>query len=558
MKRLLMIVVVLGACVGIAAAQPSVAAFVNGASNLLPPLPNSGVAQGSIFIIYGSNMGPASLVKAGGTLPWPANLSGTTASVTVNGTTVNLPLYYTLATQVAGLLPSSTPVGTGTITVSYNNQNSVTAPITVVAHGVGIFTAVSNGTGPAILTDPVTSDPSKFVITSTNAANPGQLVDIWATGMGPVTGNDSTTPGPVQDMTASLGVKVWVGATSANVAYSGRSGCCIGEDQIRFTVPSGISGCSVPLTVQIGNFISNATTMPIATSGKTCTISNPAVPPSVLQTLLGKSQVSFGGVFLSRSISVGASLLPGFPATTTKSDDGSASFLKFSVNAAQAQSLVDTTPIGACLVTTFTSTNANPYASFTYTSLDAGAQITVNGPGGTQTLAKLTSGGITAYSAQFSNSASYLNAGNYTVTGPGGPDVGSFSVPLTIATPLVWTNQSAITTAGVTRASGVTVNWTGGDPSSTVTITGSSYQSTGTTTIVGASFTCQAPVSALTFTVPPPVLLALPPSGTIAGIPFPGTLGVSNGGAPVTFTATGLDYGYVQFTASNSISVTYN
>ena len=226
--------------------------------------------------------------------------------------------------------------------------------------------------------------------------------------------------------------------------------------------------------------------------------------------------------------------------------------------AAQAQSLVDTTPIGACLVTTFTSTNANPYASFTYTSLDAGAQITVNGPGGTQTLAKLTSGGITAYSAQFSNSASYLNAGNYTVTGPGGPDVGSFSVPLTIATPLVWTNQSAITTAGVTRASGVTVNWTGGDPSSTVTITGSSYQSTGTTTIVGASFTCQAPVSALTFTVPPPVLLALPPSGTIAGIPFPGTLGVSNGGAPVTFTATGLDYGYVQFTASNSISVTYN
>jgi uncharacterized protein (TIGR03437 family) len=56
---------------------------------------------------------------------------------------------YTSATQVAALLPANTPTGKGTITVTYNDQTSEQAPITVVANNLGIFTIDSSGGVPA-------------------------------------------------------------------------------------------------------------------------------------------------------------------------------------------------------------------------------------------------------------------------------------------------------------------------------------------------------------------------------------------------------------------------
>jgi uncharacterized protein (TIGR03437 family) len=78
-----------------------------------------GTAQGSIFIVYGSAMGPSAIV-VGTTLPLQTTLSGTSIQVTVGGTTVNALMVYTLESQLAAVLPSNTPVGTGTLTVTYN------------------------------------------------------------------------------------------------------------------------------------------------------------------------------------------------------------------------------------------------------------------------------------------------------------------------------------------------------------------------------------------------------------------------------------------------------
>src|SRR5579863_6646657 len=123
---------------GILAAVPTVAApsiaaqgVKNAASFSDPRLPNGSVAQGSIFNIFGSAMGPATISYAT-SLPLPTTLSGTSISVTVNGTTEQCVMFYTSAGQVAAILPSTTPIGTGTITVSYNGSPSPTAPVTVV------------------------------------------------------------------------------------------------------------------------------------------------------------------------------------------------------------------------------------------------------------------------------------------------------------------------------------------------------------------------------------------------------------------------------------------
>jgi uncharacterized protein (TIGR03437 family) len=100
----------------VASAQPVLnqGGVINAASYGLDGMPNGGVAQGSMFLIYGSKMGPATLVLA--TPPLQKSLSGTSVKVTSGGITVDAYIYYTFAGLVAAVLPSTTPVGTATLT----------------------------------------------------------------------------------------------------------------------------------------------------------------------------------------------------------------------------------------------------------------------------------------------------------------------------------------------------------------------------------------------------------------------------------------------------------
>ena len=74
--------------------NPSITGVVNVASNIPPGLPNYAVAQGSLFGIYGGNLGPATLTVANLPLPTTAGLGGTTVTFGVNGTTVTAPIYF--------------------------------------------------------------------------------------------------------------------------------------------------------------------------------------------------------------------------------------------------------------------------------------------------------------------------------------------------------------------------------------------------------------------------------------------------------------------------------
>jgi len=58
------------------AQNPAPVSVQNPASNILPGLPNFGIAQGSIFVVYGTNLGP-STISVAPSLPLPAALSGT-------------------------------------------------------------------------------------------------------------------------------------------------------------------------------------------------------------------------------------------------------------------------------------------------------------------------------------------------------------------------------------------------------------------------------------------------------------------------------------------------
>ena len=64
-------------------AQPVInsGSVVNSASYLSQGLPGSGIAQGSIFTIKGSGLGPGTMVQSG--LPLSTSLAGTSVKVTV-------------------------------------------------------------------------------------------------------------------------------------------------------------------------------------------------------------------------------------------------------------------------------------------------------------------------------------------------------------------------------------------------------------------------------------------------------------------------------------------
>jgi uncharacterized protein (TIGR03437 family) len=542
----------LGFFAAAALAQPTITGVTNGASYIPNGLPNAGVARGALFVIKGSNLGPASFVVAS-EFPLQTTIAGTSVRVTVGATSVAAIMYYAGASQVAAILPSSVPTGSGTLTVTANGQTSAPAPIVVVQNALGIFTANSSGAGDAIAT------LGTGFVTPTNAPNPGETVVLWGTGLGPVT-SDETRPAVQSDLT-DIPVEAFIGGKQANVVFRGRNGCCSSVDTIYVQIPSGVSGCATPVTLKIGNLVSNTVTIPIAASGRFCTLTNPSISTSDLLNWYSKGTFTFGGVSLIRTsvttqpTTVGPVTLPG---GTTRSDAGGGAFTKITVApGAFGSGSLDLSAYGACVVTSYA--NSAIPAAVSSQSLDAGASIGVNGPGGSKTLARSTIAGNIFYSGSFDTTGTYLSAGQYTISGPGGPDVGSFTSTLTLAPPLTWTNQTTITS--VTRANGVTVNWSGGDPAGYVQITGTSFLTTSGTNTVGASFTCNAKTSDGSFTVPSVVLLALPASGsTSAGgfsVPIPGTLSVSGVSGFARFQATGLDFGVLSSFVSNTSTVTY-
>lgn len=194
--------------------------------------------------------------------------------------------------------------------------------------------------------------------------------------------------------------------------------------------------------------------------------------------------------------------------------------------------------LGSCIV--YQQGPVAPVNPFQLAGLNPGT-VSVTGANGTQALSGLPSGpGL--YTAALTSGFLPPTAGSFMFNGLGGTDVQPFNAALDFPNPLSWTNSSAAGT--ITRAQGLTVNWTGGDPGTYVQISGSA-------TTVGATvfFICDAPVSPATFTVPPAVLLALPAAG--------GGLQVSNFTNPKSFSATGLDFGYAASYVSAFVSTTY-
>ena len=237
-------------------------ATYNAASYAPFGLPNAAIARGSVFTVFGENLGPAQSPVL--TFPLSSMLGGVSISVTQSGVVTQCFPIYVSATQVNAVMPSTVTAGLATLRLIYQSVKSNAITIQIGNSSPGVFAVSSGGFGPGIVQNYVSATSQPINSLATPAA-PGQVITIWGTGLGPVTFPDNVAP---KAGNVATPVSVTIGGQPASVAYSGRSPCCSGVDQIVATVPPNTPlGCWVPVSVNAGDVVSNTATIAIAASG---------------------------------------------------------------------------------------------------------------------------------------------------------------------------------------------------------------------------------------------------------------------------------------------------
>ena len=250
----------------VAPGSPAIAAggIVNTASYT-----SGGIAQGSLFSIFGTNLGPDQSVQAA-SFPIPAALGGSSVRITQNGALYDAWVVYASKGQVNAILPSNIPAGNAQVMVTYNGRTSLPANITVAGTSFGVFFQTINGTSAAIAQN--YNSPSNYPLNRPSTpAIPGQIVLVWGTGLGPVSGPDNLAPDAAAVDMTDLPVTITVGGVRAPRLYAGRQSQFAGVDNIYFTIPAGVPlGCQVPVAITAGGVLSNATTIAITSDGSAC------------------------------------------------------------------------------------------------------------------------------------------------------------------------------------------------------------------------------------------------------------------------------------------------
>jgi uncharacterized protein (TIGR03437 family) len=557
------------------AQTPTVAALVQAATYSPPGIPNSAIPEGGFFAIFGSNLGPAAGVSNSGA--FQTTLSGVSLSVTSGGQTVSPLLYFVSAGQVNAVLPSSTPVGAATITVTYTGGTSKPFSFNVVSSNFGFFTLDAGGTGPAVVQDYSTSSSLN---TLTATAKPGDTLIIYGTGLGPAVGNvDETTAGQAGGVgtdlrTAdNLDFHLYLGGTeyTSGVLYAGRS-TNVAEDQINFTIPANApTGCFVPMIVRIGTIVSNSASIAISPNGTTCSDPYGLTPAQISQAATGTLNV--GSILLTR---LALGILPVIPLTE---DDAEAHFYKFfGGNILTNPDFLSLSSYGSCQIATCSNTyTCVPSASgLGVPGLNAGTSLTVTPPSGETngvggplvspaTVASVSTGyydaklGANPLPIGTYPNLNFLQSGTFTVSGSGGADVQGFSANIAVPSSanyggFTWSSpQFSASSANALLSQPLTVNWSGAGSSGYMLISvGSAINvaASGAAPVYNsATITCLQPVGAMgtgTYTVPSWLLEALPPSSPVSidTLNVPGAAVLLGLYSPSgTFTAPGLDVG---------------
>ena len=538
---------------GILSAQPYINArgVINAASFAAPGLPGGAVAQGSVFTILGSGLGPAKPLQAT-SLPLGITLGGVSVRVFQGTRVVSALPVYVSSSQINAIMPSNAPLGRVSVHISSGGVVSNPVPIMVVSSSFGIFTwnaldvsdpnssaifkANSFGSGPAFAVNENSMSGATQNSTA-QPATPEQEVTLWGTGLGPNIWSDSILP---YQFDLPVPVEVFVGGVPATVTASRRSRHP-GVDIITFVVPDGVPlGCYVPVQVRTAAVtVSNAVTISISADGGACSDSFNPLESYIL------NGGAIGEVFTVR--------------TSTRIDIGVAAPLNFSNDNVFAllrpepggpwafNPLLSLPPADSCTV--YNTTLNQPSNSYVLGltepagTLNAGSQLSILAPAGPVPASPMRDD-PRFYAASILSTTAPSNA--YDILAPGGADVGTFTANVILPTAPQWTNSTQI--GVIQRLAGVTVTWQTDDTTDPIVIAGASSD---VPTNSSALFLCLASPGDGQFSVPDYVLASLPAQ---TGILYVGALPLQNASS---FAASGLDAGFALPVSGSAKSVSY-
>lgn len=214
------------------------------------------LAPGQIFSLFGSNL--ASDKTDAASIPLPNSLGG--LSATLGG--IGLPLYYADGGQVNAQVPFDLSPG-NTLPLVVKSAGSASPPELVTLADVqpGIFTLNSSGSGAGVVTD-----AAGGLIGDSNPARAGQVVIVYATGLGATdqavrTGQASPAHPPAAAVSP---VTAYVGGLQATVEFAGLTPGLVGLYQVNVRLPNTAQpGSAVELYLEQNQVASNKVTITI-------------------------------------------------------------------------------------------------------------------------------------------------------------------------------------------------------------------------------------------------------------------------------------------------------
>ena len=225
-----------------AVAPPQINSVVNAADGTKP------VAPGGLISIYGQQMSPVNIATQ--QIPLPTALGE--SCLTVNG--IAVPMLFVSAQQINGQLPANAN-GNATMTLYTPGGISNSFYFSISPTAPSIFRSGTAGPETGLAT--IFRNDNGQLITPTNPIHPGDIIVIYATGMGRTSPFvDSGMPALANPLSNTvIAATVTLGGVPLNVLYAGLVPGEVGVYQVNALVPSGVpQGMEIPLVVaQAGN-----------------------------------------------------------------------------------------------------------------------------------------------------------------------------------------------------------------------------------------------------------------------------------------------------------------
>ena len=232
-----------------AAPASSAAAVAHAASATGGP-----VAPGELVTIYGTNIGPASLVE--GVLTSFGFFDSALSDTAVLFDGIPAPLIYVSAGQTTAIVPYAVAGKSSTqMVIWYQGKPSAPVTVPVVAAAPGLFSSNKSGSGNGA----ILNEDNSYNGPNIPAAK-GSIVVLYGTGEGQTIppGIDGKPAAGVYPKPA-LPYSVSIGGIDAEVVYFGAApGLVAGVFQANVKVPLGVPSGAIPVVVKVGTVSSRA------------------------------------------------------------------------------------------------------------------------------------------------------------------------------------------------------------------------------------------------------------------------------------------------------------